>query len=111
MSSGPECRLRKHSVKDSASRTGCSRTTEGDANGMRRAQEVLGDWLDLPTIADGNWAVVAVRVVVGRLLVVLKPLHQREQVVGRPSFCLEVVWGVPRSMRVQATERPTPTPV
>ena len=46
---------------------------------------------NLSTIADSDWAIVAVRVVIDWLLVVLEALHEREEVVGRPALHLEVV--------------------
>ena len=60
------------------------RTAVWDANGVRGPQEVLSNRRDLSTIAYGNGAVIAVRVVVAWLLVVLKALHEREEVYFKP---------------------------
>ena len=73
------------------SKQGTTHTAEGDADSVRGTQEVLRNGGDLSTIADGNRAVIAVGVVVGRLLIVLKALHEREEVSRGPALHFEVV--------------------
>ena len=58
---------------------------------MRGPKEVLGDGGNLSTIADSDGTIIAVRVVVGGLLVVLKALHERKKVGSLPALHLEVV--------------------
>lgn len=55
-------------------------TAVRDSDGVGSAQEVLSDRHNLTAVADSDRAIVAVGVVVARLLVVLKPLHEREQI-------------------------------
>ena len=68
------------------------RTAVWDANGVRGPQEVLSNRRDLSTIAYGNGAVIAVRVVVALLLVVLQTFHKGKEVVRGPTFRIEVVF-------------------
>lgn len=49
-----------------------ARTREGNANSIRRPEEVLGEPGNSSTIADGDRAVISMGVVVGGLLIVLK---------------------------------------
>ena len=71
---------------------------------MGSAEEVLRHGRNLATIADCDRPVVAVRVVVRRLLVVLKALHEREEIRGLPAFHLEVVC---RRIRSRSRENAT----
>lgn len=47
---------------------------------MGSTEEVLCDRSDLSTVADRNGTIITVGVVVGRLLVVLETLHERQKV-------------------------------
>ena len=47
-------------------------TAERDADRVRSSQEILSEGGNLTTIADGDWSVVAVGIVVDGLLVVLE---------------------------------------
>lgn len=51
-------------------------TAVRNSNGIRRPEEVLGDWVDSPAIANSDWPVISVQVgAVAGLLVVLEALH------------------------------------
>ena len=51
-----------------------------DTKSVRSAEEVLRDRLDLPSVGDSNGPLVAVGVIVDRLLIPFKALHERKQV-------------------------------
>ena len=52
----------------------------GYTDGMSGPQKVLSDRHNLAAVADSNWAVVAVGIVVAWLLVVLETLHEWQEV-------------------------------
>lgn len=44
----------------------------------------MGDFLNLPAVADRDGAVVAVGIIVDRLLIALETLHKRNEIYERP---------------------------
>ena len=50
----------------------CLHTAVGDAYSIRGAEEILRQWRYLSAIANGDWAVISMSVVVARLLIVFE---------------------------------------
>jgi len=64
---------------------------ERNAQVVGRPQEVLSKGGDGSTITDGNGTIVSMGIVIGWLLIVLQPLHEGKEILGCPSFGLEVI--------------------